>query len=74
MTLRKSTEVEFRKNHKRQNSAIFALRKSTEVYGSRSLKPAEMRTEVYGTVTEVRPPYKGTLPESVPHRVGRHCA
>jgi hypothetical protein len=58
MIARKSTEVDFRKMQKRQKTAISALRKSTEVYGSRYLKPAENRTEVYGTVTEVRPPLK----------------
>lgn len=68
MTARKSTELDFRKIQKRQKTAISALRKFTEVYGTRLLKPAENLTEVYGTVTEVRPPLKGALPCRAPCR------
>lgn len=70
MTARKSTEVEFRKSQKPQKSAISTLRKSTEVYGSRTLKPAENRTEVYGSVTEVRPPLKRATSAPPSSRVG----
>lgn len=62
MSARKSTEVEFRKMQKPQKSAISTLRKFTEVHGSPILKPAEILTEVYGSVTEVRPPLRGLLP------------
>lgn len=58
MSLRKSAEVEFRETQEWRISAIFALRKSAEVCGSRIRKPAENRAEVCGTVAEVRPPLK----------------
>ena len=58
MSVRRSAEVEFRTFQEWRKSAVFALRKSAEVCGGSSLKPAENRAEVCGTVAEVRPPLK----------------
>lgn len=70
MSTRKSTEVGFSKSQKPQKSAIFASRKSTEVNGSRSKKVNENSTEVYGSVTEVRPPLKRATSAPPSSRVG----
>ena len=70
MSARKSTEVDLSKSQKPQKTAIFTSRKSTEVYGSPLLKPAENRTEVYGSVTEVRPPLKRATSVPPSSRIG----
>lgn len=70
MSLRKSTEVDFRKTQEWRKSAVFASRKSTEVNGSRLKKPNEISTEVYGSVTEVRPPLKRATSAPPSSRIG----
>jgi hypothetical protein len=71
MTVRKSAEVNFRKAQKPQKTAILTLRKSAEVCGSRTLKPAENRAEVCGSVAEVRPPLKRATSAPPSSRFGR---